>query len=347
MSRVVKIGKIKIGGNNPVRIKGMLKTPYCKLKVLIKEAQNIENQGAEVIRMAVREKNDIAIFKVLKNNISVPVVADIHFNPVLAFLAIDAGFEGIRLNPLNIIRKKDVQQIAKIAKDKGVSIRVGVNSGGFKQKFSSPKHFAVKMVNEALRYIEFLEDKGFFDIMVSLKGADVQTTIIANRIFSQKSDYPLHLGITASGPFASGLVKSSIGLGCLLGEGIGSVIRVSLTAPSFQEITAAKDILSALGLRKFGPEIISCPTCSRCEVNLINIVNKFQEEISSLPVKGLLKVALMGCVVNGPGEAQQADIGVAFGKKKAVIFRKNKILRQSSEKNIIADLKREINKIWN
>lgn len=188
------------------------------------------------------------------------------------------------------------------------------------------------MVSKALKYISILEDKGFFDIMVSLKGANVRTTIIANKLFSQKSDYPLHLGVTATGPFMSGLIKSSIGIGNLLSEGIGDVIRVSLTAPSFQEIIAAKEILSALDLRKFGIEIISCPTCSRCEVDLISIVSKFQKEISNVQVDKHLKVALMGCVVNGPGEAQQADIGVAFGKRKAVIFRKNNIICQTSEK---------------
>ncbi|MBU1367132.1 MAG: flavodoxin-dependent (E)-4-hydroxy-3-methylbut-2-enyl-diphosphate synthase, partial [Candidatus Omnitrophica bacterium] len=223
-----------------------------------------------------------------------------------------------------------------------VSIRVGVNSGGFKKQFSSPQSLARQMVKKTESYLKVLEGEGFSDIMVSLKGSDVLSTVIANRIFSQRFDYPVHLGITASGPFLQGVIKSSLGLGILLSEGIGSIIRVSLTAPSFWEVRAAKDILQFLNLRKFGPEIISCPTCSRCEVNLINVVGRFERELEKTNFNKPLRIALMGCIVNGPGEAKQADIGAAFGKRKAVIFRKDKILGYSNEKNIVNDLLREV-----
>ncbi len=344
MSRVVKIGSLRIGGKNPVRIQGMLKAALRDRKILAQEARQLEKEGAEVLRVAVREKSDVKIAGFLKQHIALPLVADVHFHPELALLAIEAGFEGIRLNPLNIVNKQDVRQIAKSAKARGISIRVGVNSGGFKKRFASPRALAVRMAAVARQYLRLLEEEGFFDIMVSLKGSDVASTLIANKAFAETSAYPLHLGVTATGPFLDGLVKSAIGLGSLLYAGIGSIIRISLTAPSIQEIRAARSILSALKLRRFGPEIIACPTCSRCEVDLISIVERFRKDIDSRKLKRLISVAIMGCVVNGPGEALQADLGVAFGRKQAVIFKKGKILRRSSAGRIIPDLKEEIKK---
>jgi (E)-4-hydroxy-3-methylbut-2-enyl-diphosphate synthase len=338
MGRTVKIGKLKIGGRNPVRIKGMLKTPTKDTKNLIKEAKRLEKEGAEALRVAVKEEKDAKISPLLKKHIGTPLVADIHFHYRLALLAIEEGFDSIRLNPLNIYKKKEVEQVAKLAKDYGISIRVGVNSGGFKREFRSHQDMAREMVKSCSGYLKLLEGQGFFDIMVSLKGADVLSTIAANKMFSEKYDYPLHLGVTATGPFLDGVIKSSIGLGSLLYEGIGSIIRVSLTAPSFWEIRAAKQILQTLDLRQFGPQIISCPTCSRCEVDLINIVDKFEKRLKATGFNKPLHIAIMGCIVNGPGEAYQADIGVAFGKKKCVIFKKDKILKQSSEERIIDDL---------
>ncbi len=346
MSRTVKIGKLKVGGKNPVRIKGMLKTPAEDTKNLIKEAKKLEKEGAEAIRVAVRQEHDSKIAPLLKKHIGIPLVADIHFHYRLALLAIEEGFDGIRLNPLNISKKKEVEQIAKSAKERGISIRVGVNSGGFKRNFKSHQDMAESMVKACSEYLKLLEGSGFFDIMVSLKGADVLSTIAANRMFSEKFDYPLHLGVTATGPFLDGVIKSSIGLGSLLHEGIGSIIRVSLTAPSFWEIRTAKQILQTLDLRRFGPQIISCPTCSRCEVDLISIVDRFEKSLKASGFNKPLRIAIMGCVVNGPGEAYQADIGVAFGKKKCVIFKKDKILKQSSEKKIVDDLMGEVEKLW-
>lgn len=345
ITKAVMIGKLGVGGKNPIRIKGMLKTPTSNSKKLIKEAKGLESEGAEAVRLAVRDKADAKVARLLRKYISLPLVADIHFQPELALLAIKEGFEAIRLNPLNIRRRKDVSRIARLARDYGISIRIGVNSGGFKKNLS-PLALAKAMVKKVEGYVDILEDENFFDIMVSLKGSDVISTIEANKIFSKKSRYPLHLGVTATGPFTEGASKSCVGLGCLLYQGIGDAIRVSLTAPSFWEIRVAKYILQSLNLRKFGPEIISCPTCSRCEVNLIGIVDKFKKDLEEVGLKKPLKIALMGCVVNGPGEAHQADIGVAFGKSKAVIFKKDKIIKYSNEKKIIVDLMKEVRKIW-
>ncbi len=346
MSKTVKLGKLAIGGKNPPRIKGMLKTVTSNRQGLLKEAKTLQEEGVEALRMAVKEESDIEVAKFLKKNIKVPLVADIHFNPKLALLSIDGGFDGIRLNPLNISKKKDVVEIARLAKKNKVPIRVGVNSGGFKQDFASKKAFAKAMVNNVGSYLKILEGVNFFDIMVSLKGADVETTVLANQLFASKFSYPIHLGITATGVFLDGVVKSSIGLGQLLQQGIGDIIRVSLTAPSFWEIRVAKYILQTLGLRSFGPQIVSCPTCSRCEVDLIKIVERFQKELDVSNLKKPLHIALMGCVVNGPGEAYQADIGVAFGKKKAAIFKKDKILSWTNDKKVVGDLLKEIKKRW-
>lgn len=346
MSKRVKIGSLSIGGKNPVRIKGMLKTPHHDVKGLIKEAKGLEKEGAEAIRVAVREKGDVKVVKLLRKHISLPLVADVHFQASLALSAIDEGFEGIRLNPVNICKKKEVKEIARAAKSAGISIRVGVNSGGFKRKFSSPKALAGQMVKEVEAYLKVLEGENFSDIMVSLKGSDVLSTIAANELFSKRHNYPLHLGITATGPFLEGVAKSSLGLGNLLYQGLGDIIRVSLTAPSFWEIRVAKYLLGALDLRHFGPEIISCPTCSRCEVDLVGIVDRFKQTLEKEGIKDHLRIAIMGCVVNGPGEAYQADIGVAFGRRKAVIFKKDKILGQSSEEKIVADLIKEVRRTW-
>ena len=343
-TRVVRLGNLLIGGNHPVCIKGMLKTPVAQKQKFIAEAKLLEKEGAQALRIAVKEEKDAATSGLLKKHISLPLVADVHFHYRTALAAIESGFDGIRLNPLNINKRSEVAEVVRAAKRRKISIRVGINSGGFKKKFASSGSMAEQMVRAAGEYVRMLEREDFFDIMVSLKGADVDTTVLANRIFAGRFDYPLHLGVTASGPFLDGVIKSSLGLGMLLSQGIGSVIRISLTAPSFWEIRVAKRILQALKLRNFGPEIISCPTCSRCEVDLIDIVNKFEKDLRDSGLDKPLRIALMGCVVNGPGEAAQADIGAAFGKNKAAIFCGDKVLRVSDEKRVVRDLWREIKK---
>jgi len=346
MSRVVKIGDLEVGGGNPVRIKGMLKTPTTKREELVKEAMKLWEEGAEAIRVAVKEKKDVEVAKFLKKYVKVPLVADIHFHYKLGLLVAEADFDALRLNPLNIYKKKEVVETIRAAKKSNLSIRIGVNSGGFKREFASEEALAKKMVETVEEYLKIFEKENFFDIIVSLKSSDVLATIKANQIFRKKFDYPLHIGVTATGPFLQGVVKSSLAAGVLLSAGVGDVIRVSLTAPSFWEIKIARFIVQFMKKRRFFSEIISCPLCSRSEVNLIRRVNEFQRVVDKLEKEGCslpAKIAIMGCVVNGPGEAYQADIGVAFGKGKAAIFKKGKILGYTNEENLIEDLIRYFN----
>ncbi len=339
MSRKVNVGKVSLGGRNPVRIVGMLKTPSKEIKKLVKEAQLLEREGAEIIRIAFKEKKDAQIAKILKREITTPLVADIHFNWKLALLAMDAGLEGIRLNPLNIYKKNKIKEIITEAKNRKVAVRVGVNSGGFKKEFNSPLDLAREMTKIASDYVKILEEEGFSDIIVSLKTSEVRSTVLANRLFSQRFNYPLQLGVTATGPYLEGIVKSSLGVGILLFQGLGDALRVSLTESSREEIRVAKRILQFLGLRNFFPEIISCPTCGRCKVDLIKIVEKFKKEIEKIDEFRLpVKIAIMGCIVNGPGEAYQADIGLAFGEKRGAIFKKNRIIKITKENQAIKDL---------
>ncbi len=343
-NRIVKVGNLKIGGGHPVRVKGMLKASADNPKALIKEARQLEKEGAEAVRVAVLGKKNIRLGSLLKKYISIPVAADIHFQPELALLAIKEGFDQIRLNPLNISRKKDVKEIAKFAKEKKVPVRVGINSGGFKKGRISSAKMAREMVKRCIDYIGLLESQGLFDIIVSLKTAEIESTVLANELFTEQSQYPLHLGITATGSYLEGLIKSAEGIGILLNKGIGNIIRVSLTGPSLSEIQVAKYILQYLKLRKFGPEIISCPTCSRCQIDLVKVVNSFKIKLDKLGLAEPIKIAVMGCAVNGPGEASQADLGVAFGEKKGIIFRKGKVLGWSRQEKIISDLMEEVKK---
>ncbi|MDD5194797.1 MAG: (E)-4-hydroxy-3-methylbut-2-enyl-diphosphate synthase [Candidatus Omnitrophica bacterium] len=340
MTKIAHIGSLKIGGKNPVRIKGMLKGSLAERSILLEEARSLVAEGAEAIRIAIKRPQESSVVQYLKKYIEVPLVADIHFNYKLALEAIENSFDAIRLNPLNLTDMRQIQEVARAARLADISIRVGINSGGFRKDFSSDEALAREMSRAALNFIKILEKEDFYNITVSLKAASVKATMLANRLFAKKSNYPLHLGVTASGPFQEAVVKSAIGIGGLLEEGLGSIIRVSLTAPSYLEMRIAKFILQALGLRKFGPEIISCPTCSRCQVDLVKVVNEFQKEAQILYAAGCklpLKIAIMGCEVNGPGEARQADIGVAFGKGRGVVFKKDKMLGSVSEKNAVRE----------
>ena len=347
-TKIVKIGNVKCGGGNPVVIKSMLKNSPKQFPALLREAKSLEKEGAQAIRMAVKEKNDISAFKKLKEKVKVPFVADIHFDYKMALAAIAAGFSAIRLNPLNLYAKNKVKQVIKEAKKAGISVRVGVNSGGLKENFKNDTALARRMVKAAYDYIKILEKENFFDIMVSLKASTVNATILANEFFSAKFPYPLHLGVTASGPFLEGVVKSSLGIGYLLRKGIGDLVRVSLTGSSYLEVRVAKYILQGLGRNKFYPEIISCPTCSRCSVDLIKMVDKFKK-ITEKNKEGInfpSKIAVMGCIVNGPGEAYQADIGIAFGNKKGAIFKKDKILKRVGAEKALEEFVQKIGEIY-
>jgi (E)-4-hydroxy-3-methylbut-2-enyl-diphosphate synthase len=339
MTRQIKAGGIKIGGKAPVSIQSMTKTDTRDVSATVKQIRELESAGCELVRLAVKDLQAASAIKSIKKKINIPLIADIHFDYRLAIAAIENGADKIRLNPGNIHKEEQIVAVAKAAKKQRIPIRVGLNSGSVKFKHAGPEFKVRSLVQSALDYIKILEKAGFYDIIVSLKASDVLTTIEAYRRFSKLSNYPLHLGVTAAGPVAAGLVKSSLGIGILLSEGIGDTVRVSLTGHPCEEVTAAKNILQALEIRKFGPEIISCPTCGRCQVDLESIVKKLamSYELSAISQKRL-KIAVMGCEVNGPGEAKEADIGIAFGKGTGVLFKKGKIVKRVKYKEAIEAL---------
>lgn len=328
-TKIIKIGNTCIGGNFPVAIQSMVKCKIENIAQSISEISKLENAGCEIVRLAIKDMPDAKAIRKIKKETRLPLVADIHFNWQLAIAAIDSGVDKIRLNPGNIYKKEEVREIVKVAKLAGIPIRVGMNSGslrGRRLQVAGHRSIADQMVKSALGYIRILEGFKFDDIVVSLKASNTLDTIEAYRKISKACAYPLHLGLTATGlPFA-GRIKSSIAIGSLLLDGIGDTIRVSLTESPLEEVKVAKAVLEALGLRFFGPEVISCPTCGRCEVDLVKIVKNLENRLSQIrhrSVKHQKKLAVMGCVVNGPGEACQADVGIAFGKKEGLLFKKS------------------------
>ncbi len=351
-TKSIKIGNICIGGNNPIAIQSMAKTKTADIENTIQEIRGLENSGCEIVRLAVKDSLDARAIKKIKEKITLPVVADIHFNWQLAIQAIDSGVDKIRLNPGNIYKKEQIREIVSAAKLNRIPIRVGVNSGSVKRS----TQYAIRnttvdiMVKSALDYIKILEGFKFYDIVVSLKASNIFDTIEAYRKMAKLCSYSLHLGVTATGLPQQGAIKSSIAIGALLLEGIGDTIRVSLTDKPSQEVKAAKSILEALGLRRFGPEVISCPTCGRCEVDLVKLVEEFENKLAAIRNtqyairRKPLKIAIMGCVVNGPGEASEADIGVAFGKKEGLLFRNGKARKKVSFSDCIDTLLKEMEK---
>jgi (E)-4-hydroxy-3-methylbut-2-enyl-diphosphate synthase len=335
-TKAIKIGKLLIGANNPVAVQSMVKVCTKDIDAVLRQIGQLERQGCEIVRLAVRDPEEAKVIKRIKQVCRIPLVADIHFNWQLALLCIDNGIDKIRLNPGNIYRKKQVQEIARAAKSAKIPIRVGVNSGSLRNLQSSayrPQSIKDKMINSALDYIKILEAAGFYDIVVSLKASDTFVTIEAYRKMAKLCSYPFHLGVTATGLPQAGAVKSSIALGVLLSEGIGDTIRVSLTDSPVQEVWIAKYILQSLGLRRFNPQIISCPTCGRCEVDLVKLVRDLEKRLSAIsyqPSALPLTVAVMGCVVNGPGEAKEANLGLAFGKRDALMFKRGKPIKKVS-----------------
>ncbi len=351
-SKIVRIGKIKIGGDNPIAVQSMVKVSTSDSAGVIREIKKLQKLDCKIVRVAVKNKQDVSALKKIKRGISIPLVADIHFDKRLALAAIAAGVDKIRLNPGNIHNKVEVCEIAKAAKRAGIPIRVGVNSGSVKgypltAKYKSDNQ-AHLMVKCALDYIKLLETTGFSDIIVSIKGSDVLTTILANEKIAKVCQYPLHLGVTATGAGKAGIVKSSLAIGRLLSEGIGDTIRTSLTDLSVREVEVSYEILGALGYSNRAPEIISCPTCGRCEVDLIKIVKELDEKLSNLDCNLLVrpvKLAVMGCVVNGPGEAEIADLGVAFGKNDGLLFKKGKAIKKIPYAKCVSTLLKELKTI--
>ncbi len=354
-ARIMKIGDVYIGGKNPVAIQSMAKHKTSHVEAVIAQIDSLKECGCEIVRLAVKDNDDARALKKIKLKASLALVADIHFDWRLAIAAIESGVDKIRLNPGNIYKKEEVVYIAQAARAHRIPIRVGLNSGSLPPQIRSHKvrshrgtGIVERMVGGALKYIRTLEKAGFYDIAVSLKASNILDTIAAYRKISLACDYPLHLGLTATGLPLQGAVHSSVAIGALLLEGIGDTIRVSLTENPEAEVRVAKSILESLDLRHFGVKVISCPTCGRCEVNLIKIVSELENKLSALNHKFRahpLKVAVMGCIVNGPGEAREADIGVAFGKDKGLLFRKGQAIRKIPFANCADILLREVAKI--
>jgi (E)-4-hydroxy-3-methylbut-2-enyl-diphosphate synthase len=339
-TREVKIGNVRIGGNNPVAIQSMAKTRTADTRATIRQILSLEKTGCEIIRVAVKDQDDARAIRLIKESINIPLVADIHFDWRLALTAIESGADKIRLNPGNICKKEQIKAVVSAAKSAGIPIRVGLNSGSV----GGSGDQVARMVKYAKEYLGTLEGLGFRDIVVSAKAQNPGDTIKAYRSISAACDYPLHLGVTATGLAGKGLLKSAVAIGALLLDGIGDTIRISLTDKPEEEVRSARLLLESLGLRNFGPEVISCPTCGRCEVNLVRIVKELERKLSSVRLVKPVTVAVMGCVVNGPGEAKHADLGIAFGRKDGLFFRKGKPIKKVSAERCVDFLLDEINK---
>lgn len=336
-TRVVKVGNRYLGGDNPILIQSMTNTKTKDVEATINQICQLEKLGCEIIRVAVLDKEDAYSIGKIKKGIHIPLVADIHFDPELAIIAINEGVDKIRLNPGNINNKDKIAEIVELCKNKKIPIRIGVNGG------SLPKDLEVNaenMIIAAKRHIEILENLGFYDIVLSLKASNIDLSLEAYKLASKEFNYPLHVGITEAGTSFKGLITSSIGLSKILDEGIGNTIRVSLTDDPKFEIMAAKEILKELHLKNNVPTITSCPTCGRTQINLIPIAKEIESYLQT--VNKEIHVAVMGCAVNGPGEAKEADLGIAGGIGEALIFKKGVIIRKIDESKIIEELKKEI-----
>lgn len=337
--------KVKVGsctlGSEKIYIQSMLNVPADDIENSVKQAVELEKAGCEIIRAAVPKIENAALIEALKNAVNVPIVADIHFDYKIALACVERGVDKIRLNPGNIGSADGVKAVADVCRAKNIPIRIGVNSGSLEknllEKYGSPTPEA--LVESALGHAKLLNKFDFDDIVISIKSSNVKLMIEAYRLLAQKTDYPLHLGVTEAGTERMGVIKSAVGIGSLLCEGIGSTIRVSLTADPIKEVYAAKDILKACGLFE-GAEIVSCPTCGRTKIDLISLANEVEKLLCD--VKKPIKVAVMGCVVNGPGEAREADIGIAGGDREGLIFKKGEILRKVPEDKLLSELKKEI-----
>ncbi len=339
MKREIYVGRVGIGGNHPVSIQSMTTTDTRDYSSTLAQIKRLYIAGCEIVRVAVPDQESVISLKTIVSESPLPIIADIHFNPDLALKSIKAGIDGIRINPGNISSISKLSKIIKTASQHNIPIRIGVNSGSIEKKYQkSGKTRAEMMVDSVMDKIKFFEDSGFCNIKISLKSSDVKETIKAYRMIDNLCDYPLHLGITEAGTIFSGTIKSSIGIGSLLADGIGNTIRVSLTDDPVKEIRVAEEILKVLGLKEKGIEIISCPTCARVSVDLINIVKKFEERLSKIKTDKNIKIAIMGCEVNGPGEAKDADIGIAFSKSKAYIFKKGKLIDKLNPENSLEKL---------
>lgn len=348
IARQIQLGKTAIGGAAPIAVQSMTNTCPHDAQATLDQIRELASGGCDVIRVAVPDRSSVRTLEQIVAESPLPVVADIHFDPRLALDAIRAGAHGIRINPGNIGPPSRIREIAALASRQHTVIRVGVNSGSLESdllaRFGGPTPEA--LVASAMRHCALLESAGCAELKVSLKASDVRTTVTANRLFAAQTDYPLHLGITEAGNAWRGTVKSAIGIGCLLLEGIGDTIRVSLTAPPSEEVRVAALLLAAIGLRDAGPDVVSCPTCGRTQVDLYPIVEAVETELARLAEAGyvvkLSRIAVMGCAVNGPGEAREADLGIALGKKSGVLFRSGTVIGTIPEAELKGRLIQEI-----
>ena len=345
-TRPVLVGSVQVGGGAPVVVQSMTSTDTRDVRSTVAQIRKLEEAGCEIVRVAVPDEEAAGRLQTIKKSISVPLIADIHFNYRLALEAIKQGVDGIRINPGNISRGK-IRAIVRSAKAEGAVIRIGINSGSLekdlREKHGGPT--APALVESALRSAALLEDMDFSAIKISVKSSDVVTMIEAYREIADKTDYPLHLGVTEAGTLVNAAVKASLGIGALLLQGIGDTIRVSVTGDPVAEVSVAFSILRALNIRKVGPDIVSCPTCGRCEIDLAGLAAEVERRLAGM--KSYLKIALMGCVVNGPGEAAEADVGIAGGRGAGLLFRKGTVLRKIREEEFIPALLAEIESIIN
>lgn len=342
ITRPVKVGNLIIGGQEPLVIQSMTNTRTTDISATLEQIEQLVLAGCELVRLAVP---DLPAARALEKVIArspVPVIADIHFDFKLAMQSLESGAAKIRINPGNLGGQEKLLELAKRAKNYKIPIRIGVNAGSLERKII--KKFggvtAAALVESALDYLTVLETIDFRDIVISLKASDVYTTISAYRLISEKTTYPLHLGVTGAGPLQIGMIKSSIAIGALLADGIGDTLRVSLTADPVEEVKVARQIIQSLGLRQFAPDLISCPTCGRCEVDLVSLSSQVEDILENYSIP--LKVAVMGCAVNGPGEAREADLGISAGKKQGILFRYGKVIRTVELSNLLDVFKEEL-----
>ena len=344
-TRQIKIGNVLVGGSAPISVQSMTNTQTQDVEATIAQIHRLEKAGCEIIRVAVPDSEAADAISEIKRRISIPLIADIHFDHRLAIAAARSGADGLRINPGNIGSMKKVKAVVQCAQDCAVPIRIGVNAGSLEKEILKKYGGATPegMVESAMRHVDILKSLDFHQIKISIKASDVHRTVEAYRLLSAKTDLPLHVGVTEAGSLYTGIVKSALGIGMLLAEGIGDTLRVSLTRDPVEEVRTGYEILKALEIRRHGPEIISCPTCGRCNIDLFNIVD--QAENALMATSSPLKIAIMGCVVNGPGEAREADIGIAGADGTGILFRKGKVVKKFPQEKLVDVLMDEVEKI--
>ncbi|WP_214741178.1 MULTISPECIES: flavodoxin-dependent (E)-4-hydroxy-3-methylbut-2-enyl-diphosphate synthase [unclassified Exiguobacterium] len=345
LTRPIRVGNLIIGGSNEVIIQSMTTTKTHDVEATVAEIKRLEEAGCQIVRVACPDERAADALAEIKSRINIPLVVDIHFDYKLALKAIESGVDKIRINPGNIGRREKVEAVVNAAKAKGIPIRIGVNAGSLEKQFLEKYGYptAQGMVESAMHHVKILEDLGFYNTIISLKASDVNLALEAYTLAAKTFDYPLHVGITESGPLFSGSLKSAAGLGAILSLGIGSTVRVSLSDDPVEEVKVAKEVLKSFGLAANAATLISCPTCGRIEIDLISIAKEVEDYIQNINVN--IKVAVLGCAVNGPGEAREADIGIAGARNEGLLFRHGKIIRKVPEATMVEELKKEIDAI--